>query len=360
MKEKIKNWLDQYKDLKLPKEFRAPFIGSFILILALAIALVCLAWQNFRSNSKFLFILTLLCVIAATLFLLVIWADIFLRVIAKIHYKIKNYDSFGLTQPLPDDEGRNFVQNMSSIIDQYYSASTREYNYLLLQKQAQFDAMQNQINPHFLYNTLDSIRGKALEDGSLETADMLETLANLFRYSISSSTDLATIEEEIKNIDSFLKILRYRFENRFYLRKSIEIDGDDVENSLLKYKIPKLTLQPIIENAIYHGLDAVQEGGIIEIKVYKTQSRVIISISDNGAGMDEETLVKLNTNFIASTYDTQTTDEYGKRSKGIALQNVNARIKFCFGQNYGLVAYSTPGIGTEIVVSLPVMENRNE
>ncbi|MDL2293629.1 sensor histidine kinase [Ruminococcaceae bacterium OttesenSCG-928-D13] len=263
---------------------------------------------------------------------------------------------------LPEEEGDTghlLEDKVLALVNRHEDAIAREYTYQLLQKQAQFDAMQQQINPHFLYNTLDSIRGKSLDEKAPVTADMLETLAALFRYSISSSNDLVTLEEELANVTSYVKIQNFRFQDRFVVICDVEKIPDGQGESLLLYKVPKLTFQPLIENAISHGFGDSVDGGVISIRVYRTQSRVVASVQDNGSGMSDKTLERLNQAFLASEYETgePAADQKGV---GIALRNVNARLKFCFGESYGLQAFSTPGIGTEIVVNLPVMEGPHE
>ena len=147
---------------------------------------------------------------------------------------------------------------LDKCLDYFSGAMEREYSAKILQTQAELDSMQSQINPHFLYNTLDSIRGQALELGSDEIADMIESLSVLFRYTISQRGDILTFEQELKKRRPLYKdSAQYRFENRFVIRKKI----DDGDGRIYQCRMPKLTLQPIIENAIYHGLEKVVHGG---------------------------------------------------------------------------------------------------
>lgn len=338
-----------YRTLFFKKEFLSPFLLNLIL-LELLTALSIMFCIN-RIESRAWLVVWLVGIVVAVAISLYYLFHVYVNVVATLDRKLKE------TQPetVVQSKSSRFTDSIIKILEAYDAVTSREYTNLLLQKQAQFDAMQSQINPHFLYNTLDSIRGKALEEGSVETADMLETLATLFRYSISSSSDMVTISEEISNINSFMRIQNYRFCNRFTLIKNIESLSDN-ELPLLQYKIPKLTLQPIIENALYHGLDDRDADGTIRIRISKTQTRVEISISDDGVGMDSQTVDRMNQRFLAAEYSTEERSGGG----GIALLNVNARIKFSFGDSYGLVAYSTPSIGTEIVVSLPVVGKDND
>lgn len=253
------------------------------------------------------------------------------------------------------DKKKPFAMVLNDYLEYFNSSMEREYSAKLLQKQAELDSMQSQINPHFLYNTLDSIRGQALEEGSVETAEMIESLSILFRYTIGQRGDILPLDQEFKNVDNYIKIQQYRFNNRFEVIKDI----DENDSRILNCMLPKLTLQPIIENALYHGLDNVSSNGKITISAYTTQSRLIISVTDNGDGMDSEQLKALNQKLLDNIHFT-TKDNSSTRGSGMALINVNARIKLLFGDKYGLIAYSTKNVGTKIEIVLPLMENNHE
>lgn len=215
----------------------------------------------------------------------------------------------------------------------------------LSKKQAEYLALQNQINPHFLYNTLEAIRGDALDIGAKDIANTTEALATFFRYTISEMSDLVSVEEELVSVDNYFKIQRYRFGDKLRLR--IIAEDDDVYCC----QLPKLTLQPIIENAIFHGLETKPGGGTITILMQLTEKRVIIHINDNGVGMSPENTLLINDKLekIKVSY----IQEDSSSSIGIALRNVAQRIKLLFGEEYGLRLYSTQGIGTEVVVTIP-------
>lgn len=242
-------------------------------------------------------------------------------------------------------------EEIETYLKQVLENQSTEAAYELLQKQAQLNAMQNQIHPHFLYNALDSIRGLSMEEGADKTADMVEALSRLFRYSISQGNNMQSLRLELENIDNYMKIQQYRFNNRYTIIKDFDISDDRIMN----FKLPKLTLQPIIENAIFHGFDGQEEEANIFIRVLHTQSRLLISIEDNGVGMEEATLLKLNEKLSSGTFE-QIEDNMVRRKSGIALVNVNARIKLLFGGEYGLVAYSSRGLGTEIQINLPLFD----
>ncbi|RFB17437.1 sensor histidine kinase [Bacillus sp. HNG] len=214
-------------------------------------------------------------------------------------------------------------------------------------KQAQYLALQNQINPHFLYNTLEGIRGETLNAGLKNVAKMTEALATFFRYTISNVENLVTVEDEIININNYYIIQRYRFNERIDL--SVEYD----EFNILMYTIPKLTLQPIVENAIHHGIERSIGKGMVRIKIEQTAKRLIITISDNGIGMPEERLQELNDKLINTSLDYIQSND--KSNGGIAMLNVNNRIKLLFGEEYGICVYSALNVGTDVEITLPLI-----
>jgi two-component system sensor histidine kinase YesM len=218
-------------------------------------------------------------------------------------------------------------------------------------KQAQFLALQNQINPHFLYNTLEGIRGEALVAGLDSAAEMTEALSTFFRYTISNVEHLVTLEDELTNIENYYIIQQYRFGERLNL--SIEIDPEE-EAIVLQYRLPKLTLQPIVENAVYHGIEMKVGKGTVRIKVETTPKRLILIISDDGLGMEEDTLEELNQKLNHSSFDYVKPESEEKG--GIALVNVNRRIQLLFGEEYGLNVYSRRNVGTDVEITLPLIQ----
>ena len=219
----------------------------------------------------------------------------------------------------------------------------------LNKRQAQYLALQNQINPHFLYNTLESIRGEALIAGMDNIADMTEALAKFFRYTITKVENLVSVEEELDNCETYFLIQKYRFGSRLQLHILYE---EESRESIMNCKIPKLTLQPILENNIIHGTELKIGTGNLTIQFEQTDKRLIIRISDDGAGMDEQTLAKLNRQLGRG--GRALTDQEEKRG-GIALVNVNNRIHLLFGEEYGMHIYSIKGKGTDVEVTLPVV-----
>lgn len=212
----------------------------------------------------------------------------------------------------------------------------------------EFAALQDQINPHFLYNTLDAIRSQALAIHADEIAEMTGKLSRFFRYSIRNQGDLVTVADELSNTEDYFSIQRYRFEDRF----SLDCECPDL--TAMRYYLPKLTLQPLVENALYHGLEPKKGSGRITIRVRKGERTLRLTISDDGVGMAEETLEQINRRF--SGLEAPPEPKPGQRRTGIALYNVNRRLQLLFGLQYGLHATSTPGLGTDFEVLLPLVD----
>ncbi|MDO5345964.1 MAG: sensor histidine kinase [Lachnospiraceae bacterium] len=219
----------------------------------------------------------------------------------------------------------------------------------LNKRQAQYLALQNQINPHFLYNTLESIRGEALIAGLDSVADMTEALAKFFRYTITKVENLVSVEEELDNCENYFWIQKYRFGDRLQLH--VKYDPDEWDE-IMSCRIPKLTLQPILENSIIHGTELKVGTGNLYIHFERTQDRLLIRISDDGVGMDEETLKKLNRK-LGQDVGALTSQE--EKQGGIALANVNNRIHLIFGDEYGLHVYSVLQGGTDVEITIPIV-----
>lgn len=244
-------------------------------------------------------------------------------------------------------------EKIQKLFEYLQETVNREYRTQVLKKQAELNELQSQINPHFLYNTLESIRGEALGEGLEEIADMTEALGYFFRYSISRKKNLVTLQEELKNIQNYYLIQKFRFGSRIDMK--IEIEEED---KIIGFMMPKLLIQPIVENAIFHGLEKKMGKGTISISIACTDQRLVLVISDDGMGMTEESLEKLNKKLEKGVDFTDSQDDY--KNAGIALDNVNQRIKLSFGSEYGLHVYSTQNIGTDVVITLPVLDKAME
>jgi two-component system sensor histidine kinase YesM len=247
-----------------------------------------------------------------------------------------------------DSELFEVSESINKMLYRLREFANREYKASLLVKQAELNALQTQINPHFLYNTLDSIRGLALKEGHKNIAVMTKALSGLFRYSISKTEDMSSLREEIKNVENYLTIQQLRFPDKFVFIKEVEQESG---SEIMDFLLPKLTIQPIVENAVFHGLETKLENGKIVLHAYTTEKRLVISIEDDGVGIDAEQLERINQRLRGDS-DEQA-DGVGKQTN-IALSNVNERIKLFFGSEYGVKVMSTQNLGTSVEIVLPL------
>ena len=221
--------------------------------------------------------------------------------------------------------------------------------FLASKREAQILALQNQINPHFLYNTLETIRSEAIMNGAVNAGTMAEALATFFRYTISNLDYLVQIEDELENIQNYFTIQHYRFGNKI----GIQITYDEEDKNILRLYIPKLIMQPGVENAIYHGIEQKLGAGQVTISISYTKQNLDIMISDDGIGIKDTELSEINNRLWTDS------ENYGyeksEKSGGIAIRNVNQRIKLLFGEEYGIWLNSIYGIGTDVHIKLPVV-----
>lgn len=219
---------------------------------------------------------------------------------------------------------------------------------------AEYRALQNQINPHFLYNTLEAIRSDAICVGAEDIATITEALAKFFRYTISNVNNLVTLEEEIMNAENYFAIQNYRFGDKI----SLNIDYPETDSKISKLRIPKLTLQPIIENAIIHGLEKKVGKGKIEIEFTITEDRLLIVITDDGVGMEEGELDNIISKLNQINMDEASTQM--PQRGGIALINVSNRLKLQYGEKYGLLLSSVKNFGTRVEIICPLSNQTGE
>jgi two-component system sensor histidine kinase YesM len=206
----------------------------------------------------------------------------------------------------------------------------------------EFKMLASQINPHFLYNTLESIRMKALTEGNRDVSNAIKLLGKSMHYVLENTgTSSTTLKKELDYISIYLSIQKFRFNDRVNYTLTVPEDMD-----LEEYQILPLLLQPIVENAILHGLEETEKGGLISIEVTaKDDELLIINIYDNGLGMAEEEVITL-------------TDSFKQRKKqsasNIGLYNINQRIRLFYGDAYGMTIKSQPYEGTLVSLTLPL------
>jgi len=217
----------------------------------------------------------------------------------------------------------------------------RVYKSELEQKAAEIDALEMQINPHFLYNTLESIKATALEEGDRKTPEMISLLGKLFQWSRYTDEKFVTIEQEMDYIKTYLNLQSYRYDDQIEI--DIKIDEENLD-----YMIPKLTLQPLVENIIHHGFGKVKRPGLVGITVKLKDKHIEITVYDNGIGMSKQALEGIRKQLDNNANEPVSTH--------IGIQNIHNRIRLLFGDSYGIRVESVPLHGTAVKVILPAIE----
>ena len=233
-------------------------------------------------------------------------------------------------------EGFNkMVEELSEYIDRVYVAELKE-------REAELNALKMQIKPHYLYNTLDIIRMTASENGDGETEELLLALSAQLHYLMGAKEETVPFKDEIKNIENYFVITRKRFRNKYKLAL-------DIPDRLKGITVPKLILQPMVENAIKHGLRVREGVGNIAITAREENGVLIINVMDDGVGLDKERVDRLNEVLSAGP---GYVDE--EKYCGVGMRNVSDRIKLMYGEDYGYTVVSAKGMGTMIIFRLPV------
>ena len=228
------------------------------------------------------------------------------------------------------------VQNMAKQIQVLMADIVSEHE---KKRKQEFDTLQSQINPHFLYNTLDIIVWMIENEKPDQAVKAVTALARFFRISLSRGKSIITVKDELEHVRNYLMIQHMRFKNRF----SYTIEAED---EVLEFASLKLMLQPLVENAIYHGMEFMDGDGEIFISAWKEGEDLYLKVSDNGLGMTEEQVSRLFS-------DTPHTGS--SRGSGIGVKNVNERIRLYFGSEYGLSIESEPDEGTVVTIHLPAV-----
>ncbi len=245
-----------------------------------------------------------------------------------------------------EEEDKNELMYIINSIQTHINDKTKmaeilEERMKLLRK-SQYDMLQTQINPHFLYNTLETINWMAYNMSNSENpvSKSLINLASFFRNTLTSGY-FVSIENEIKYTKEYVNILALRYGDLF------DIEWD-IDESILSYTIIKICLQPIIENAVYHGIKQKNDKGLIKIKGLCDDNNIILIVSDDGVGIEKDDLDELNKTLSETSFTNE--------KSHIGLSNVNQRIKIIFGDNYGIHVESTVGVGTDVYVTIPKKE----
>ncbi|WP_431800480.1 cache domain-containing sensor histidine kinase [Halobacillus andaensis] len=235
-----------------------------------------------------------------------------------------------------NDEIGELHDNFRLMLNRINELIKENYTKQLMIKETEYKALQAQINPHFLYNTLDSINWLAKVNKQEKISVMADALGNMMRNIISKKAPMITIKEELEIVRNYITIQRYRYDKRLDFTLDIP---EQYHNS----QIPKLSIQPIVENAIQHGLEEMIDECRITVNIFEKEEGIELTVTDNGPGIEENKLEGIYRGEIRS------------KSSGIGLNNINERIKMMFGDAYGITIESEVGIGTKVKILLPYM-----
>lgn len=232
-----------------------------------------------------------------------------------------------------NDEIGELIRGYNTLLAKIQTLITEVYESEIAQKKYEMRALQNQINPHFLYNTLSLINWKAIETGNKDISEITLALSHFYRTSLNKGKNVLPIADEIKNVKSYIAVQLFMHDYEF----DVEYDIDE---DIMQYESLNLILQPIVENAIEHGIEVLEDDkrGLIVIKGWIEDDNIYISVTDNGVGMDEEKAASIIT----------------QQSKGYGIRNVNERIHLFYGEDYGLKVSSQVNKGTTITVCIPI------
>lgn len=247
------------------------------------------------------------------------------------------------------DEIGTLYKEYGHMLDEINEGIRRDYQNRLIVLDAQMKALEARINSHFLFNTLESINSMAEIEDNQDIATMSLALGDMFRYAIKTPSELVTLSDELKHVNDYVSIQRIRFSGRFRLVK-------EIPEELYSTPVLKLILQPLVENALYHGLNYCATGDTITISAVKELGILHITVTDNGVGITPDTLTALRSRLTADAPIT----EIGQRTgQSIGLKNIHARIQLYYGDIYGLTIESDVGHGTAITITIPIKEQNN-
>lgn len=214
----------------------------------------------------------------------------------------------------------------------------------ILGKEMEFKTLQSQMNPHFLYNTLDAINWMAFKHGEDEICNLVSAISNLIRGTISNKRSIITLGEELDYIKDYLYIQKLRYRDRLAIRY-------DIDESLLGQAVPKLVIQPIVENAVVHGIEYAENDSILFISVQRKEDDIDIVVRDTGAGMSQE---KAKSLLKGSAAEQRGTDSF---HTNLGIYAVHKRLRFLYGEEYGLRIISAEGEGTAVTIHIPYQED---
>ena len=304
--------------------------------------------QNVYDLRNLVALISVVCIIFAFIMSYIVTVSIS-RPIRSLKNAMGKVDEKNIEIEYKDDIGdevgvlgqkfNSMIKRIQNLIRTVYEAELIKKEEIIKRREAELNALQMQINPHFLYNTLDIIRWQvmAAENGEGKASRMISKFSKLLQMGTERSANLVRLQEEIDHAYAYIEVVNFDIE--YKLRVTLLAES----NNLLESKIPKFTLQPLIENAVVHGFAHTQMEGEIILRVFLKNDDLMIEVRDNGEGIPEDTVAALNCGLSMNDRD----------SKGIGLKNVNERIKLSFGKQYGIMVNSKRNEYTAVMIHLP-------
>jgi two-component system, sensor histidine kinase YesM len=308
--------------------------------------------KEVRKSRDFILWSACIMIVIPTAIILIITRSINLRVVQILkHMKKVKTQSF---ESIDEEESRDEIGQLTlefnrmtlqikSLIDDVYLADIQKKSLELERRMAQLNALQSQINPHFLFNALETIRMRSLLKHENETAKIIHNMAKLFRSSLAWNKDKVTVKEELDFILCFLEIQKYRFEDKL-------VYTIDVEPEVYTCELPKMLFLPFVENASIHGIEPLKHGGRIHIRMVRSNEDLIFTVRDNGVGMSEEQVSKLYRYL----------DMNEQLGDSIGIQNVIYRARMIYGDSFTFEVDSHLGQGTMITLRIPSYIKQSE
>lgn len=300
------------------------------------------------STLKYFIILTIIFCLTLAFILAVLLSGNITRPISRLRAHMKKAESgnFDISVPVESkDEVGELSSSFNQMLLQIRQLISKVYKADILKKEAELNALQAQINPHFLYNTLQIMDVIAEAEGIEVISATCQSLSDIFRYSINRGKEVVRISDEIAHVQNYVYIQKLRFEEKFKVVY-------DIDEEVTDYQIVKLILQPIVENVLVHGMDYKKSCCTIKIRGKKLDNVIILTVEDDGTGMDTPQLEALRASLSEEIVHAEVV---GSGKNSIGIKNVNARIKLYYGEQFGLSIESGKGRGTSVKVTIPAI-----
>lgn len=268
------------------------------------------------------------------------------RPLQELYVKLQSFEAEKSGIPLPENqvEIKGLARSYQHMINEINALTIKNYETQIQLRRAELMALQSQINPHFIYNTLNSIKWMADMQGSKRMVTALDSLIKLMQFSSKNSREVIRIQDEIDLIRDYINLINLKYFDRIFV-------DVHVEPGLENYETLKFLLQPIVENSIYHGFSSMIRQCTVQINITRKEDRILYEVIDNGKGMSKEKIRQaLEEDHLLNSHS------FNK----IGLYNVNKRIQYIFGEEYGIQIDSEPGKYTRVIVEIPARIYKEE